>query len=508
MQHTARVSIVQSGARVHANPHPELAQSLRRWIGAQRFIFSAKLEEERLFAAQRRMVLRDHPGALVTTPLDRLCGQFKDDELMPWLSEVPSQVLREGTYRWFNAKQRQLKGLAEAPRKRNRRNFNSVLLCSELFSFTKVKAGAHHLFLGNKKFPLGELSFKAHREFTTPTMLSISVTGVGRRSKWFVSFSYEHEVDVVGGVLGEPHELAYELNLLGDEDLREFTLGVDRNVADNCVATSAADFYMPHAAQLERIARKAVGAKRQQRRLARTLKDSRNRRKVAARIASTHAYKAEVLRDFAHKTSLALVESGAKPISFEDLKVVNMVRRPKAKSEVRHDGSVRWLRNGARAKAGLNRSILSSAWGRILAFKKYKAARRNVLVAAVRPHHSSQECYQCWHTHPENRKAASFLCQRCGYAEHADTNASKDIDARGVKLLRSGELEKPPKTKRRVAVKRRPQEFAGPERPEMSVERLQDAAAGLTTMLVAQDASKQKASTARLDAPTTAPPGV
>ncbi|MDP2368488.1 hypothetical protein [Rhodoferax sp.] len=53
----------------------------------------------------------------------------------PWLSEVPSQILRNGADRWMDAKTRQLKKLAKAPRPRNRGNFNSVLISSELFRF-------------------------------------------------------------------------------------------------------------------------------------------------------------------------------------------------------------------------------------------------------------------------------------------------------------------------------------------------------------------------------------
>lgn len=465
------MSSFQSGVRFLAFPDSRQAATLRRWIGCQRYIFSAKVEEDRLFAAQRRMMLREEAGAVIRTPLDRLYAQFKDSSLTPWLSEVPSQVLREGTYRWFNAKQRQLKGLAKAPRKRTRCDFNSVMLCSDLFEFTE--AGC--LMIGTAKFPVGVLRFNAHRPFGHPKMITLRESA----GRWFVSFSYEQSVDPVGNagedskLLREPHELAYELGLLAEKEVAALTLGIDRNVADNCIATSRGEFFLPEAVTLERMARKACGAKRQQKRLARTQKGSVNRRKAAARIARKSSYKTEVLRDFAHKTSLALSDSGARLIIFEDLKIPNMTRRPKAKQ----DNSGRWLPNGRAAKAGLNRSILSSAWGRIRVMTQYKAVRRNVLVAFVRPHHSSQECSFCGHTHPENRHGAVFVCQRCGHQQHADLNAATNIAARGVTLLRSGELEKKPKATKRVAVKRRIK--SGSVRPGVSVERLQDAAPGL-----------------------------
>jgi putative transposase len=486
-------STLQSGARFRAYPTAEQAAALRRWIGSQRHIYNAKVAEDRLFAAERRMQIRSgaDPDS-VKTPLDRLYCQFKDPELTPWLSEVPSQVLREGTYRWFNAKQRELKGLAQAPARRNRRNFSSVLLCEDLFEFCGEK-----LRLGSKKFNLGELRFVAHRAYGRPKMLSISHCG----GRWFVSFSYEHQSETI---LRSQPELAHELSLLEDATLSSLTLGVDRNVEANCAATSAGEFFLPEPVTLARIERKAWGAKPQQRRLARSKKGSKNRAKLACRIARKHAYKADVLRDFAHKTSLAIARSGAKLIAFENLKVQNMVRRPKAK----YDESGWPLPNGAAAKAGLNRAILASAWGRIANYTQYKAAQRNVCVAFVAPYQSSQECSRCGHTHPENRERALFLCQRCGHTQHADLNAATNIAARGIAMLRSGALERS-KPVKRIAVRRKGEENkAGSGRPEVSVERSSDAALGLAAGNTAQSAVKQKAQAARPDAPTTAPPGV
>ena len=452
------MSKLQSGVRFLALPETWQMAILMHWIGCQRHIYNQKVEEDLMFAAMRRLVLRCEPDAVVKTPIDRLYSQFKDHEHTPWLWDVPSQVLREGTYRWHMAKQRQLQGLAKRPRRRNRLKFNSVLLTSHLFHFSDHG----RLFIGTDKFFVGELKFKAHREFGRPKMISISTTG----GRWYVSFSYEHEVEEV---LRERHELAYELEGQPDDELRGKTLGVDRNVKDNGLATSRGDFHVPERVNLDRIKRKEIGSKRHQRRLARAQKGSANRSKLIQKLARKKAYKAQVLRDFAHKTSHALAESGAKLITFEDLKIQNMVRRPKPKQDERG----RWVKNGAAAKAGLNRAILSAAWGRIATFTEYKAARRNVIVAYVPAHHTSQQCSNasCGHTAPENRQGALFVCQRCGHTEHADSNASKNIDARGIALLRSGELSMRPMAKKRVAVKRRPKtESPGRDGPQLSVE--------------------------------------
>ncbi|MDB5786014.1 MAG: transposase, partial [Caballeronia mineralivorans] len=50
-------STLQSGARFRAYPDRGVASLLRRWVGCQRAIYNGKVEEDRLFAAQRRLEL-------------------------------------------------------------------------------------------------------------------------------------------------------------------------------------------------------------------------------------------------------------------------------------------------------------------------------------------------------------------------------------------------------------------------------------------------------------------
>ncbi len=76
-----------------------------------------------------------------------------------------------------------------------------------------------------------------------------------------------------------------------------------------------------------------------------------------------------------------------------------MTKRPKAKK----DAKGRFLPNRAKAKAGLNRAILSSAWGQVVLFTIYKALRLGKLVITVAPEYSSQECAICAFTAKGNR---------------------------------------------------------------------------------------------------------
>ena len=83
------------------------------------------------------------------------------------------------------------------------------------------------------------------------------------------------------------------------------------------------------------------------------------------------------------------------------------------------EGGVRPIRpERSRAKAGLNRAILSSCWGLFVLFLSYNSRRAGKLVLKVSPQFSSQECARCGHIHPDNRPSLTeFVCQRCGLTD-------------------------------------------------------------------------------------------
>ncbi|MEO3796774.1 transposase [Nonomuraea sp. B10E15] len=65
-------------------------------------------------------------------------------------------------------------------------------------------------------------------------------------------------------------------------------------------------------------------------------------------------------------------------------------------------------------------------------FIDYKAARAGVAVIYVDPSYTSQRCSQCGHVDRRNRPdQATFSCTSCGFAEHADVNAARNIASRG-----------------------------------------------------------------------------
>ena len=212
--------------------------------------------------------------------------------------------------------------------------------------------------------------------------------------------------------------------------------------------------------QKKRITKTRRQRQRWQRRASRRKKGSKNQKKAYQKVARYQQYEKNVRQDYAHQTSHQLVVEDAYNLYvFEALLIPNMTKRPKAKQ----DANGRFLPNKATAKAGLNRAILSSAWGQVVSFTTYKALRQGKLVITVPPAYSSQECAVCTVTSPDNRPSqAEFVCQRCGHTDNADHNAAVVIAKRGIKkLLSSDPLMKSHKTTR---IFRK----LGPERSEVT----------------------------------------
>ena len=140
--------------------------------------------------------------------------------------------------------------------------------------------------------------------------------------------------------------------------------------------------------------------------------------------------------------------SEAAIFAVEDLQLKNMTKAPRPKKNEQGQ----FIPNGAKAKAGLNRELLSKGLGKTISLLEYKARRRGKIVIKVPAHHSSQECAKCGHTHPENRKTQSeFFCLSCGNHDNADLNAAKVIAKRGIQFL----LSKPQaKTRTRLGISR------------------------------------------------------
>ena len=406
------------GIRLKANPTDQQKLILSQWMGCARFIWNAKCDEHRYYSNYAKKYCPIGTYA----PIDTKAAQFKSKELSPWLYDCPSQIIRNSATNWYQTFQKHMKGLCGKPKRKKKSDKGSVYLTRELFRFDTCEDGVTRLFIGTKTNNIGYLSFKSHRSFNEPKSLYIRKEA----GQYFVSFCYEDGSE-------EPASDKDHLNYLkgaSREWLEDHVIGVDRGVAIPVhTGSHRYDFTDNQKRNKEKRERYV---KRLQRRLSRQKKGSNRRQKTKARIATQHKKIANIRQDFCHKTSRKMVDSTAKVIIFENLKTAQMTRKPKAKQ----DRNGKFISNKASQKAGLNKSILNVGWHYLESYTRYKAAKAGKAVFKVAAAYTSQECANCGHTHPDNRRKQDlFACGNCGHVDNADRNASIVIKKRAINLM-------------------------------------------------------------------------
>ncbi len=220
-------------------------------------------------------------------------------------------------------------------------------------------------------------------------------------------------------------------------------IGLDRG----CVHTLASsdgtfmDMPKPSKAELKRL-------KYLQRRMARQDRVSEARGGKPAKFASKRRQKtlsqfnvlqSRIIRrknDWIEKTTTRLAQENIL-VAMEDLDVRAMTKRPKPKPDPAKPSQ--YLHNGAKVKAGLNRSILSNNWSRLMKRLQDKMNANGGRLVVVPAAYTSQTCHKCGYVTKENRESqAVFHCVKCGYEANADVNAAENILDRALSKTGGG----------------------------------------------------------------------
>jgi putative transposase len=96
------------------------------------------------------------------------------------------------------------------------------------------------------------------------------------------------------------------------------------------------------------------------------------------------------------------------------------------------------------ALTGIRDRLHGASWGhkwafdRLYEYVEYKAEMHGIDVAQVDPENTSRRCSTCGFTHPDNRDCEEFECLKCGYQNHADYNAAKNIGLRYLRRNQTG----------------------------------------------------------------------
>ena len=408
---------MRDGRRFRIYPNQEQARMLSQWIGCQRVIQGAKIDEVDYQQWLRRHAVFNNVPVEGKWAFDQAYSHFKT-ELNPWLGDVPSQILRNGTYRAKAAFQRYWSGLGGKPKRRHKSNTESVIVTSELFQFRD-----DGLYLGSTRTPqkMQRVRLNAHRKFDRPKMIAI----VRELGQWFVSFSFADNETVLSND---------ELLAIHAQANEEEILALDRGVV-HPFYDSEGRVYDPGDIVHERICQYDARRVSLQRKLAGQKKGSKRRNDTKKKLARVYQQKRRLIGDWRHKTTHAIAKNAPKVAALENLNLAGMTRAPKPKEQTPCGV---FPKNGRAAKAGLNRVMLQMGLGIMANQLLYKLNRQGKALVLVPAHHSSQECSRCEHTSEDNRTSqAEFYCQACGFTANADYNASLVQRRRAWHILRS-----------------------------------------------------------------------
>lgn len=431
---------MQLGIKVPFKPDDFLAIALKQWMGCSRFIWNAKISENEYYYAfgSKFVPITQWQGSKqnpipVYAFIDKTYSQFKSDELTPWLSDCPSQILRNSATRWYETQWKFMRGECGPPKRKHREDGDSVWLTKELFRFGRdPQSGLVVVEVGTEKNPMGviHVKWRKDRKFEIPKSITLKVNS---RDKWTISFSFDDKKGSDLNFIELQKDWKKFAQSLKKEELEEKIEALDMGVTIP-VATTSKNYNFTKEEE-KSLYKKEQKRKKFQKQLAKQIKGSRRQQKTKRKIYATYEKQANIRIDRAHKITHELVTKTDKTIFItEDLKVKNMTASA--------SGSIEKPGQNVSQKSGLNKAILNMGWNRIYVYLVYKAQRAGKIVFKINPKFTSQECSRCGNTHSDNRPEQElFVCGQCGFTDNADHNAAMTIKNRAIKLLQDSGTE-------------------------------------------------------------------
>ena len=376
-------------SRYRLVPSPAQEAVLREHCGHARYVWNLAVEQHRHWRLGRKSA----PGYL------EQCRQLTAARAEhPWLAAGSQMVQQQALRDFAQAMANYLGGTHDRPswRKVGR---------DEGFRIVAVRPGHVRRLsrrVGEVRVPkAGWVRFRWSRP-VPPEVKSYRVT-LDRAGRWHIAFA----------VIPEP--------IAGPGNGQ--TVGIDRGVAVSAALSTGELLTAPGLS-----ARRNKRLRRLQRRLARAKRGSNRRARVKLTVARLRAREADARKDWAEKASTDIARR-FDMIRVEDLRIRSMTRTAK--------GTAGAPGQNVRQKAGLNREILRSGWGLLARRLEDKAPGR---MEKIRPAFTSQRCSACGHVDAESRKSqARFECTTCGFADHADVNAARNIAAGHAVTARGGD---------------------------------------------------------------------
>ena len=243
---------------------------------------------------------------------------------------------------------------------------------------------------GFLKLPkVGQVKVKQHRDIPSDYKLK-SVTVIQTPSgKYYASILFDYE------------------SQLQEQELHSF-LGLDFSMHELYKDSNGNE---PDYLRYYRQAEKKL--KREQRKLSKMQKGSKNREKQRIKVAKLHEKVANQRKDFLHKQSRQITNA-YDCVCIEDLDM-------KAMSQTLNFG----------------KSVSDNGWGMFVTYLKYKLEEQGKrLVKVDKFFASSQTCSCCGYVNKETKSLAirTWDCQQCGAHHDRDVNAAINIRNEGIRI--------------------------------------------------------------------------
>ncbi|MEH2140718.1 RNA-guided endonuclease InsQ/TnpB family protein [Nostoc sp.] len=324
--------------------------------------------------------------------LNALLPDLKKAEDTCWLADCYSQVLQATTLNLTTAYKNFFEGRARFPRFKSKHGKQSIQYPQN------VKIGQ-----GNVKLPgnIGIVKAKIHRliEGKIKTV-TVSKTPSG---KYFASILTVREAGVQRPTVEGESPTTTEGKIYGvDLGLKHFAVVTD--------GEKVSKYDNP-----KHLAKHEKNLKRKQQKLARKQKGSISRNRYRKVVAKVYERVSSSRHDFLHKLSYKLV-SDSQAVIVENLHVKGMVRN--------HN---------------LAKAISDVGWGTFINFLAYKLARiGGRFIEIDRWFPSSKLCSNCFYQIGEMPlDVREWTCPSCGTHHDRDANASTNIRAEGIRILKA-----------------------------------------------------------------------
>ena len=362
--------------KVRLYPNDKQAQKLSQVMGSARwwYNFALNLCNETYKATGK---------GLNQIALNKYLPKLKKAEETSWLNDCYSQVLQSATLNLTKAFRNFFEGRTKYPRFKSYHGKQSCQYpqnvsikdgCLKIPQLGLVKASIHRIFEGEIK------------------TVTVSKTPTG---KYFASILFETEQDFpVVTIIGK-------------------ICGIDLGIKDFAIVNDGEK--TSKYANPKHLKKHEKNLARKQQKLARKQKGSKNREKARKLVAKIYERTSNTRHDFLHKLSRKIV-NGNQVVVVEQLNIKGMVR------------------NHCLAKA-----ISDVGWGMFINFLDYKLKEKGRLLVEIdRWFPSSKTCSNCLYQMSEMPlDVREWTCPSCGTVHDRDENASKNIRAEGIRIIKT-----------------------------------------------------------------------